>query len=271
MADAGLTDRFEAAQWIAQAAGQLALDYFRNRQRLTVETKGPTDYVTHADRDVENAIRRELKAQFPDDKFLGEETAAKFEGAVDNCWVVDPIDGTHNFLRGVPYWNVAIGYVANGQTQIGVVYDPPADALYYAMRGEGAWCRTEDGDERLVAAPTKELPGSYVVLGHHDRSFEPRYFEVRRRMMESRIAMRNFGSAALQLAHVASGRLDGFIELQLSMWDAVAGLLLVEEAGGYHAPFRLTRPTGKGLCVASAPGIGHALAALVISTLTTPG
>ena len=97
--------------------------------KLVVELKGPTDYVTHADRDVENVIRRELAAAFPDDAFLGEETAAQFTGPVDRCWVVDPIDGTHNFLRGVPYWNVAIGYVENGRTEIGVVCDPPADAL----------------------------------------------------------------------------------------------------------------------------------------------
>lgn len=270
MEESELAERFEAARWIAQAAGQLALDYFRNRERLAVEMKGPTDYVSHADRDVENAIRRELKAAFPGDTFLGEETAAKFDGPVDRCWVVDPIDGTHNFLRGVPYWNVSIGYVADGRTQVGVVYDPPADALYYAQRGGGAWCRTEDGDARLAASPARELPGSYIVLGHHDRSFEARYFEVRRRMMESRIAMRNFGSAALQLAHVASGRLDGFIELQLSLWDAVAGLLLVEEAGGWHAPFRPAKPTGKAMCVACAPGIGQALAALVVSSLANP-
>jgi myo-inositol-1(or 4)-monophosphatase len=263
VADSGLTDRFEAARWIARAAGQLALDYFRNRDRLTVEMKGPSDYVSHADRDVENVIRRELNAAFPDDLFLGEETAAQFTGAIDRCWVVDPIDGTHNFLRGVPYWNVAIGYVENGQTQVGVVYDPPADALYYAQRGIGGWCQSGEGESRLRAATTTALAGSYVVLGHHDRSFEPRYFEIRRRMMEEGIAMRNFGSAALQLAHVACGRLDGFIELQLSAWDAVAGLLLVEEAGGYHAPFMTLSPTAKSLCIAGAPGIGAQLAALV--------
>ncbi|MEO8507836.1 MAG: inositol monophosphatase [Betaproteobacteria bacterium] len=265
MADTHLTDRYDAARWIAREAGQLALDYFRNRERLTVEMKGPADYVSHADRDVENVIRRELKSMFPDDAFLGEETAAQFTGPVDRCWVVDPIDGTHNFLRGIPYWNVAIGYVENGRTQVGVVYDPPADELFHALRGGGAWCQSAAGESRLQAAPTAELAGSYVVLGHHDRSFDARYFDIRRRMMEAGVAMRNFGSAALQLAHVASGRLDGFIELQLSAWDAIAGLLLVEEAGGYQAPFMPASPTAKALCVAGAPGIGAALAALVIA------
>jgi myo-inositol-1(or 4)-monophosphatase len=163
----------------------------------------------------------------------------------------------------MPYWNVSIGFVADGKTHVGVVYDPPADALYSARRGGGAFCQLEHEDVRLRAASTRQLAGSYVALGHHDRAFEPRYFEIRRRMMEAGIAMRNFGSAALQLAHVASGRLDGFIELQLSAWDAVAGLLLVEEAGGYHAPFAPPSPTSKAMCVACAPGIGVELAALV--------
>lgn len=263
MTDAEVAERFEAARWIARAAGQLALDYFHNRDRLEIELKGPTDYVSYADRDVENTIRRELAANFPDDAFLGEETAASFEGPVERCWVVDPIDGTHNFLRGMPYWNVSIGFVVDGRTQVGVVYDPPADALYYARHGHGAFCQAPGSESRIRAAATHALAGSYMVLGHHDRAFEPRYFEIRRRMMEAGIAMRNFGSAALQLAHVASGRLDGFIELQLSPWDAVAGLLLVEEAGGWHAPFAPPTPASKAICVACASGIGAELAALV--------
>jgi len=257
------TDRYAFAQSLARRAGALASDYFGDRERLTVELKGPQDFVSHADRDVEALLRREVAAAYPGDAFLGEETAASFTGPLNRCWVVDPIDGTHNFLRGVPYWNVAIGYVENGRTEIGLVYDPSADALYHALRGTGAWCTTPDGQARLHAAGTQELAGSYVALGHHDRAFEPRYLAIRRRMMEAGVAMRNFGSAALQLAHVASGRLDGFIELQLSAWDAVAALLLVEEAGGYHLPFVTATPTAKAACVACAPGIGPALAELV--------
>jgi myo-inositol-1(or 4)-monophosphatase len=108
------TDRYAFAQSLARLAGSLAYDYWRNRERLTVELKGPQDFVSHADRDVEALLRRELAAAFPDDAFLGEETAASFTGPLDRCWVVDPIDGTHNFLRGVPYWNVAIAFVSRG-------------------------------------------------------------------------------------------------------------------------------------------------------------
>jgi len=260
-----LAQRYAAAREIARAAGAVALEHFRNRDALVVETKGVADYVTRADREVENLIRRELAARFPQDAFLGEETAASFVPGTAGTWIVDPIDGTHNFLRGVPYWNVAIGFVTDGRTEVGVVADPCSDALYHAQRGRGAWCTSAGRDTRLAVAATRELAGSYVVLGHHDRSFEPRYFGIRQRMMEAGIAMRNFGSAALQLAHVASGRLDAFVELELSAWDAVAGLLLVEEAGGQHAPFAPATPTAKAMCIAAAPGIAPALTELVLA------
>lgn len=257
--------RHVAAVRIARAAGALALDYFHRRGDLAIETKGVADYVTLADREVEQFIRRELATAFPDDAFLGEETAAGFRGPVDRCWIVDPIDGTHNFLRGVPYWNVAIGYVVDGVTMLGVVCDPCAGEVHHARRGEGAWVDSAGASARLHAADTRTLTGSYIVLGHHDRSFEARYFGIRRRMMEAGIAMRNFGSAALQLAHVASGRYDGFVEMELSAWDAVAGLLLVEEAGGWHAPFVPPTPTAKAMCIACAPGIAVELERLVLA------
>jgi myo-inositol-1(or 4)-monophosphatase len=116
---------------------------------------------------------------------------------------------------------------------------------------------------RLRAATTATLAGAFVALGHHDRGQEPRYLEIRRRMMDAGMAMRNFGSAALQLAHVAAARLDGFVELRLSIWDAAGGLLLVDEAGGYAAPFSPARPTAKTTCLACAPGVAGALTALV--------
>ena len=261
--EGALAARYAAARRIAAGAGRLALDYFRQRAKLVVELKGPADFVTHADRDVESLIRRELAAAFPDDAFLGEETAAKFAGPVDRCWIVDPIDGTHNFLRGVPYWNVAIAFVAEGRTQVGVVFDPPAGEVFHARHGHGAYLSSDRGDARLQVAATTRLAGAFIALGHHDRHPEDRYLDIRRRMMAAGNAMRNFGSAALQLAHVAEGRLDGFVELELAAWDAVAGLLLVEEAGGYHAPFNPATPIAKAACLACTPGIARELKELV--------
>ena len=257
-----MTDRYAFARDLARRAGALALDFWRRRAELVVELKGPGDFVSLADREVETLIRRDLARAFPDDTFLGEETAAQFEGAIDRCWVVDPIDGTHNFLRGIPYWNVAIAFVDDGRAQIGAVFDPPHDELYHTVRGGGAWCDSASGSTRLAVAPTAQLAGAFVGLGHHDREVELRYLDVRRRMMDAGVAMRNFGAAALQLSHVAAGRLDGFVELELSIWDAIGGLALVEEAGGYAAPFAPPRPTAKTACLACAPGIADALAAL---------
>ena len=256
-------DRYEFARALARKAGAVALDYWRRREQLVHELKGPGDFVSLADREVETLIRREIAAAFPDDGFLGEETAAQFDAqpgsAVDRCWVVDPIDGTHNFLRGIPYWNVAIAYVENGRAMLGAVIDPPHDELYHATRGGGAWCDADGRSTRLHAAATSALPGAFVALGHHDRGAAPAYLEVRRRMMAAGVAMRNFGSAALQLSHVAAGRLDGFVELELSIWDAIGGIAIVEEAGGYAAPFAPARPTAKAACLACAPGIAQKL------------
>jgi myo-inositol-1(or 4)-monophosphatase len=257
-----LTARHEFARALARKAGAVALDYWRRREELVVELKGPGDFVSLADREVEALIRREIAAAFPGDGFLGEETAAQFEGITDRCWVVDPIDGTHNFLRGIPYWNVAIAYVEHGRAMIGAVIDPPHDELYHAKRGGGAWLESAGRTVRLRVADTSALPGAFVALGHHDRSASPEYLELRRRMMAAGVAMRNFGSAALQLSHVAAGRLDGFVELELSLWDAIGALAIVDEAGGFSAPFAPPRPAAKAACLACAPGIAQALAEL---------
>jgi len=256
-------ERYAFAKSLAHRAGSRALEWFRRRGELAIELKGPQDFVTHADREVQALIEREIAAAFPGDAFLGEETAPGFRGPLDHCWIVDPIDGTHNFLRGVPYWNIAIAYTESGRTRFGVVYDPVHNELYCARRGEGAWCESDKGSVALAVAKTRALAGAFVALGHHDRAPAPRYLEIRRRMMEAGVSMRNFGSAALQLAHVASGRLDGFVELALSTWDAAAGLVVVEEAGGYTAPFAPETPTAKAPCLACAPGVAQQLRELV--------
>src|SRR5205085_11616383 len=185
-----------------------------------------------------------------------------FEGPIDRCWVVDPIDGTHNFLRGVPCWAVAIAYVERGRACIAATCDPANDELYHATRGGGAWCETREGALRLRTSDTTSLSRAYVALGHHDRAPSEAYLAIRRRMMENGVAMRNFGSAAIQIAQVARGRFDGFIELTLSIWDCIGGLLLVQEAGGYAAPFEPPTATARVACLASAPGIAEELRAL---------
>ena len=232
-----ITARYVAARRIAVEAGRLAREFFARRATLAVEAKGSQDFVSHADRAVEQLIRSEIGREFPGDGFLGEETAATFGGSEERIWVVDPIDGTHNFLRGVRYYCVSIAYVERGRREIGVVFDPEHDELFHARRGHGAWCEREATDERLHASECTSLARAFVCLGHHDRGPEPRYIAVRQALMDRGAAMRNMGAGALQLAHVAADRYDAFVELSLNAWDALAGLLLVEEAGGFAAPF----------------------------------
>jgi myo-inositol-1(or 4)-monophosphatase len=259
-----LDARYAFLRRLAPAAGACALDFWRQRATLVVELKGPQDFVSRADREVEAFIRREIAAAFPDDAFLGEETENAFDGAQARLWIVDPIDGTTNFLRGLPYWNVSIAYVENGVRTLGAVYDPPQDELFHARRGGGAWRVDARGEHRLAAAPTPRLRGSVVAVGHHDRHPDPRFVAIRDGLVAAGASYRNFGAAALQLAHVADGRLDAFVERELSAWDAMAGLLLVEEAGGYAAPF--PGPNGlttKAPVVATAPGIAAEVNAII--------
>ena len=257
-----IAQRHTFAQAIARRAGERALEYWRELEHLPVELKGPQDWVSRADRDVEQLLRGEIAAAWPGDRFLGEETAAAFSGPLDRCWVIDPIDGTHNYVRGVPFWNVAVAYVEGGRAEVAATYDAAHDELYHARRGFGAWVETPQGTRRLQVAGTTSLASAFVALGHHDRSPSAANREIRRRMMDASVAMRNFGSGALQLAYVARGRFDGFIELELSIWDAIGGLLLVEEAGGYAMPFVAPTPTTKVPCLACAPGIADELMVL---------
>ena len=256
--------RYVAAQRIASKAGELAHDFFIRRRSLAVESKGAQNYVSQADLTVETLIRDDLQQEFPSDAFLGEETASSFSRSADRVWVVDPIDGTHNFLRGTRYYCISIAYIENGRREIGVVFDPEHDELFHARRGHGAWCAHADGEERIKVAECTSLKRAFIALGHHDRFPEPKYIAVRQALMQEGCAVRNMGAGALQLAYVAAARFDAFIELSLNSWDALAGALLVEEAGGYVAPF----PGAEGLLkpapvLACAPGISAALARIV--------
>jgi myo-inositol-1(or 4)-monophosphatase len=241
--DSPLHARDLAAQRIARKAGELAHDYFSRRGTLAVESKGAQDYVSQADRAVETLIRAELLREFPDDAFLGEETSGSFTGGEERIWIVDPIDGTHNFLRGAHYYCVSIAYVESGRREIGVVFDPEHDELFHARRGHGAWRTHREGEDGIRANDCTSLADAFVCLGHHDRYAEPRVMAIRQALMDAGTAVRSLGAGALQLAHVAAGRYDAFVELSLNAWDAMAGLLLVEEAGGFTAPF----PGPKGL------------------------
>ena len=220
-----LTTRQRAAETVARDAGRLARSYLVDARALDFTLKGPQDVVTAADGAVERTIVAALRAQFPDDAFLGEEGGGT---AGDRLWVIDPIDGTANFARGLPHWCVSIAFVAGGRTEVGVICDPNGDLLYSARRGAGASRNTAP----IRVSATGDLSRATVDIGFSRRTGIPDFARIMTRLLEDGVNVTQSQSAALGLARVADGRLDGYAERHLYAWDALAGLLLVEEAGG---------------------------------------
>ena len=214
----------------AIAAGRIHRKYFR--QGIAIEKKGPIDLVTAADLEVEREFRALIAERFPSHAVLGEEQGA---GAVGDTrathrWIIDPVDGTTNFAHGIALFCVSIALEIDGRLDIGVVYDPMADELFSAERGEGARLngrpmRVSDSDRLIDALLCTGFP--YSV--HVDRHAMVEVFEA---FLGRARGIRRLGSAALDLCYVAAGRLDGFYEDGLHPWDMAAGALLVEEAGG---------------------------------------
>ncbi len=219
-----LSRRADAACRIAREAGRLARGYFDDRGKLTIEAKGRQDLVSEADRATEAFIRRELRSRFAEDAILGEEEGGE---EAPSMWIVDPIDGTSNFLRGVPYWCVVIAYAAGGATEIGVTYDPLRDALYLGRRGEGAW---KDGAPIEVAG--RGVESACAALSFNFKNDPGRYAELVADLSRAGIDHRRTGSTALNLALTAEGVFDAALAIGCSSWDAAAGLCLVEAAGG---------------------------------------
>jgi len=255
-----LTSRYLAAQSVAWEAGRLALGYLADCSRLQVEVKGPHDFVSAADRAVEALIAGRLAAAFPDDAFLGEEShGTAVPGGGGLLWAVDPIDGTANFVRALPDWCVSIGLLVEGRPEIGVIYVPALDELYAARRGHGSFCA---GAAIHVSGRTA-LAGATIGL---DQSFDGSSGEHRAHIAALHAhgaEYRRNGSAAVSLTRVASGRLDGFIELRLNAWDVAAGIVLVQEAGGWTNDFFAGDGLNQGNpIIAAAPGIRDQLLAI---------
>jgi myo-inositol-1(or 4)-monophosphatase len=231
MADRELDARLLAACAIAREAGALARRHFRARPAaLKLDFKGDQDYLSATDAEVETLIRTRLADAFPDDAFFGEEGGGAFGRKV---WVVDPIDGTANFLRGIPLFCISIAFVREGRGEVGVIYDPVHDELYAARRGAGA---------TLDAAPIRvsgisDIRAATIEAGWSTRLPPAPYAALVLSLKEEGAGVRRGGSGALALAYVAAGRIDAYCELHMNAWDALAGLLLVEEAGGWANDF----------------------------------
>ncbi|MGH6899960.1 MAG: inositol monophosphatase family protein [Geminicoccaceae bacterium] len=257
MPDRDLDLRLLAACAIAREAGKLAYDYFEQRAQLEIEHKGLQDLVSLADRAVEDLIRARLGGAFPEDDLLGEEGggAARRPGA--GLWVIDPIDGTANFLRGMPYWCVALAYVTGDRVEIGVTYDPVHDDLFWARRGGGA--HRNQAPIRVSGAtdPRRAVVGSTFTFKMKIES----YIALIEGILLAGADHRRMGSTALMMCHVADGRLDGCVTGYCNAWDVIGGLLLVEEAGGVASHFIADNGLmAAGSALACTPGLQETLA-----------
>ena len=220
-------DRYDLARAVARDAGKLAHRAFGTS---ATKMKGRHDVVTEMDREVERFIRGAIAARYPGDAIIGEEEGG---GAGDRLWLIDPIDGTANYARGLPRYCVSIGYLERGVPLLGAIYDPSHDWLYAAARGEGAW---RDG-ERLAVSPCADVDAAVVECGWSTRRPTAAYVDLLARVMEAGAAIRRAGSGALGLADVASGKVEAYAELHINAWDCAAGIVLVREAGGFTNDF----------------------------------
>ena len=232
-----LGSRFQFACTVTREAADRARHLFRTRDDGRFELKGPQDYLTEADGDIERLIRRRIARRFPEDAFFGEEGEERSVGTF--TWVVDPIDGTANFARGMSHFGVSVGLLHEGEPALGIICVPMSHEMFAASRGGGA---TLNG-EPIAVSGTADMAWALVDLGWSTRRPLTDYAKLVDRVTSTGAGMRNGGSAAVALASVAAGRLDGFCELHINSWDCVAGIVLVQEAGGWVSDFL----TGNGL------------------------
>jgi myo-inositol-1(or 4)-monophosphatase len=213
----------------ARKAGRSLSKDFREVENLLVSRKGASDFVTRADTAAEQIIRDELMAARPSYGFLGEETG-EIEGQdPTRRWIVDPLDGTTNFLHGLPHWAVSIALEHKGQIVAGVVYDPTKDEMFFAEKGAGAWMN----ESRIRASVRNRIDESLYATGipFATRGELPATLKDLANLMPACAGVRRFGAASLDLAYVAAGRYDGFWERRLQVWDMAAGIVIAKEAG----------------------------------------
>jgi myo-inositol-1(or 4)-monophosphatase len=214
----------------ARKAGRPLIRDFNELENLQISMKGPADFVTSADKRTEQILIDELSRARPGYGFLGEEGGAIAGGDKTHRFIIDPIDGTTNFMHGIPHFAISIGLEREGQLVAGVVFNPVTDDLFIAEKGHGAYLN----NKRLRVAARKELAPSVIATGlpFLGKEGHARASAEMAEVMNVTAGIRRFGSASLDLAYVAAGRFDGFWENKLQAWDVAAGIVLVREAGG---------------------------------------
>jgi myo-inositol-1(or 4)-monophosphatase len=213
----------------ARKAGRSLSKDFREVENLLVSRKGAGDFVTRADMAAEKIIREELMEARPTYGFLGEETGEVEGQDPTRRWIVDPLDGTTNFLHGLPHWAISIALEHKGQIVAGVIFDPTKDEMFFAEKGAGAWMN----ESRIRASVRNSVADSIYATGipFAGRGELPATLKDLANLMPACAGVRRFGAAALDLAYVAAGRYDGFWERGLQPWDMAAGIVIAKEAG----------------------------------------
>ena len=246
----------------ARAAGSVILRYMNRLDSLAVIEKHHLDFVSEVDRQAEREIVRELKRAYPDHAILGEETGASGKAGARFTWAVDPLDGTHNYLRGIPHFGVSLALLDRNEPVHAVILDPVRNEIFTASKGDGAFLN----DRRIRVAKRESLDGAMLATGfpYRERRHLDAQLGMTRELLKRAEDIRRTGSAALDLAWTAAGRFDGYFETGLKIWDMAAGCLLVREAGGRYCDFmgREGLPESGNLVAAN-----HVLASQIVETI----
>ena len=246
-----LSARLAFATQTATAAAAFALERFRTLETLTIERKGHQDFVSEADRDTETLIRKAIAEAWPDDGIVGEEHG-RHAGRSGFDWVIDPIDGTANFITGIPHWCVVLACTHHGLPVVGVIVDPNTGETFTAARGLGAHVN----GRALRAATGATLSEGSIATGASGRADRGQATALVGAVLEGGGMYFRSASGALMLAYVAAGRLLGYIEDHMNSWDCFAALVMLEEAGGTHLPLDPDRSLEHGTrLVAGGPAI----------------
>tara|TARA_B100000579_G_scaffold391547_1_gene366837 strand:+ start:272 stop:1069 length:798 start_codon:yes stop_codon:yes gene_type:complete len=216
----------------ARLAAKEIHKFERRKDKLNIIEKGPTDFVTQVDSIAEEIIIDTIKTSYPDSSFEGEESGISGKKNSEHHWLIDPLDGTTNFIHGFPFYSISIAYLHRGELEHAVIYDLPNDNEYYASKGRGAFMN----QSRIRATQLKNLKNALVCNSFHGgNSLDPKFDQLTliRNLYSHSLTLRRTGSTALDLAFVASGKIDLFLGYGMKPWDFAAGSLLVKEAGGY--------------------------------------
>ena len=231
----------------SEKASKILIRDFGEVEKLQVSKKGPTDFVSNADLKAEKTIIEELKKARPNYSILSEENGAEFNNDKKNTWIVDPIDGTLNFLHGVPHFAISIALKSDNEIVSGVIFDPIKNEMFYAEKNNGAFFN----NHRIKVSKKKNIDECLFVTGG----------KIQKQLD---IQYRKSGSAALDIAYVAAGRFDGYFQRELNLWDIAAGIILIKEAGGIINEIDLSQ--SKNLDVfASSPDINHKMMEKIIN------